>query len=284
MSIGSIIRSGVRFGWEATKVCYNKYQYVRMWMVFDSAVGNLLALETLRHGTCFTNWVKIQFQGADPAKGATAPGETQMHKRSGHGKGYEKDCLDHFFVSRDTADGDFVDQCGLNCAKRCLGTGFGCTSAIAAAYPPLQEGASPRRNGQPVMPRPLHALFVPFSGFLTPTLKFRFEGYEVGRMFQHDPSMPDTALRTPAPISPLRLGLTGSIYAGANSRILQRIRHKPQKFAMGLVQMGFLALCIRSQLGIGKEWAIFSNPHGIIRLPAKFARWTFYQAGYFTAW
>ncbi len=241
MSLLSIIKSGAQLGWKATSSCWNNYQYVRYFMLFDSALANILALHTLRHGTCFRNWSSIQFTGADPGMGAKAPGQTK------HLNGSMKDkCENAFFLWRDGENNAhyYADMS----AQAFWGNRCRLLSLIDGAF--------------------------------TPTLRFRLEGREIDGGRLERPNWRSDCYFTRHRISPMRLGVSGSMVAGVNRRVFSRIRRRPLRFCAGILQLAVVAL----RFAPGQQFRIFGDSRFYVRWPAKLARLAAYQVPLISCW
>ncbi len=258
MVVGAIIKGAARASWTGIRSGFEGYQWIRNYALLNAGLANVLAMQTLRHGTCFENWIRIQLQGADPNKGAVAPGETRWQERNGGRGTYRKDCENHFFVSKD----------GHDHSRQ-----FSCQSASASWLSPGANDLSWSRE-----------LAACIDGLFTPTIRIHLEQQTVDDLFTEDPSMRGTAMRTPYRISPFNFGIAGSLKNGLNHRVFQRICHRPGHFALGVGQLTAFVLVATRKLGIRLEFLPFRHSNAFIRWPSIIARFGIYEAWYLSAW
>lgn len=205
---------------------YHLYSLYSLW---ESAIGNMLALQTFRHGTNPLNYISIQRTGLDPAVGAVKAGEISFLRQIGSplAETYCSDCVGHVSVLRDSCK-QFKGTSIFFLFKRCIPRFFA-----------MQSGAGMLGfYGVPNLFNLLPWTVGGLIGFFTPTLKFHFDSKYLDQ-FKEDFSMPNVAYCTDKKIEASHLGISGSLKNGLNRELIRRIKEEPFKVLEGIVQFIF---------------------------------------------
>ncbi len=224
---------------------------------YTQALSDLLALETLRHGTNYHNYLSIRMNGADPAYGGSENGAC-----AGAGNArYAVNSKNFFHVFKDTearmitpttvsefVDAympkatESVDALMPQVANRLYPRAFCYLSAVATV-----KGTDTLNKIQRVFTGVLNALVVP-------TINFRFRPEEIATRFENDPDFATSretheglAHRTRVAISTDHIGLKGVLTQGFQGDVSQRMVDHPIKFTFGLIKLivptfGFISL------------------------------------------
>lgn len=200
----------------------------------DDGCANLLQVETLRHGTSPTSYVKIRWQGAEPNKNADTIGSTPAGLLPVEG---------YFYVFKETLP-------FLKAIKRSkLHALFATIHVFSDAFIKTKLGRclSSRREMCAVRAMAMAlGLSSTAIGALTPVLSFRFLKKEISTSrFEDDPNYRDPsnssgasdAYRTKSPIEPWRIGFLGTIFTGINRELFQRVKSNPSRSLKGAVQL-----------------------------------------------
>jgi hypothetical protein len=194
--------------WSVKKSLWSLAGTLAAYQLFDQGLANFLNLETLRHGTGPLGFVGINLHGADPNYGGHETGSGFVQSK------YMENSKGYFHVFKDS-------ECS------------------AGGHLPFFLTIPPR----------IHAILsgtasigVPplgmLAGLLTPTLRFRFRPEDIlgcikDCQFEDDPDYDGAAYRTQQPISPIHLGITGSITQGVDSNMFSRMSADPLKVLGG---------------------------------------------------
>jgi len=203
-----------------------------IYTLLDDGLANLLGLQSLRHGTCLTNYVSILTHGGDPShggkeSGSSAGGQPLMGKEMA--ERYIQESQGHFHVF---ADNDFKG------AKGCMPL---FTHAVVCFLPLMHTTFS----GMGTFVSPESKGCVATAGrvagavlnFFTPTIRFKFTEGEMGGRFECDPDYGPAALRTRHKIEPWRTGIVGTLAVGLNLGVFKRILEHPIKFLLGVIEI-----------------------------------------------
>lgn len=192
-----------------------------IYQLFDQAVANLLALETHRHGTSILSYPRIFFFGGKIARGGTGGQSAHLLQAQGSNP-YRDRSVGRIWMWEDS----------LSTFRR-----------RATLSDKFSEFAWQNMQG------PFHysmfankALFNDFEigqflALLTPTIKYRFTSDEAGRRLSRDFVGTHGCRYAQQDISPIHLGITGSLIQGVNRDLLNRIRAKPEKLIVGMVEL-----------------------------------------------
>ena len=232
--------------------------------LIDRGLANLLALETLTHGTGPLGFIGINRFGADPNFGGCKEGSSA----GSDNEKYQNSSKNYFHVFKDTG-------CDTFCEKNipCRAFFFTYINTIAprlhAVFSGMANFGSSTSKGSTV-----NKILGGFSGFCTPTLKFRFIPEEVidcveNCRFENDPDYSQAAYRTSKPIGPEHLGFRGSLTQGINSGMFKRMYSHPQKVALGLIFLGTAALVARTTYRYFKQPLICKEENSEIKTPQK---------------
>ncbi|MBI2742591.1 MAG: hypothetical protein HYX48_01575 [Chlamydiales bacterium] len=195
-----------------------------LYSLFDDGLGNLLGLEVLRHGTCFSNYVGILTHGADPSFGGKENGSTNIAWDLGK-KMEESDDLartkNHFYAFKDseTKESQVFWYAHMHAAL----SGFNCVAPKNSEEHPLFTAY-----------RIANAVF---NALFTPTLRLKFTLEEAREVFHNDPDYGGLAYRTRKKIGTEHFGITGSLRQGLNADLIDRISKNPIKCLAGLCEV-----------------------------------------------
>ncbi|MBI2742592.1 MAG: hypothetical protein HYX48_01580 [Chlamydiales bacterium] len=203
-----------------------------LYSLFDDGLGNLLGLEVLRHGTCFSNYVGILTHGGDPSKGGNPSGATVITQKlmpdNEKAKQSQKEILEktkkYFFVSPDSEIKYFRGYFAVLWIQPAYFAGFSGYASAAGESDSCLVKIYGFANAF-------------FNGLFTPTLRFKFSLEETQKLFVPDKDLGETGCKTAENIPPERLGITGSLQEGLNSDLFNRIARNPAKFLFGLCEV-----------------------------------------------
>lgn len=168
--------------------------------LFESAIKNLLCLQTLRHGTSMKNIICIKRNGGDPSISCQFEG-----KGWGVSPGL-------FYVMDDSP---------------------GLIIQIVKRLAPFEYKVAAERfelnNNQSVKGFIL--------GLLDPTLKFYYQPHEVQRDFTEDPRLKNLGLITSKKVEVDRLGIQGALKFGLNKDWAARFKANPEQAIFGTIQI-----------------------------------------------
>lgn len=200
-----------------TSICKAGMGCLISYHLIDSGLADLLALETLAHGTGPLGYIGIHLHGADPSFGGS--GSSRGNSR------FQESSRGYFHVFKDS--------------------GFG---VLPNGY--TSFSSSELIMNKALLPKYHAVLSAGVCGIFTPTLKFRFTPQEVlgtsGR-FENDPEHPFMAYKTMQPIEASRIGILGSLIHGINRGMFKRMANNPKKVlvGIGLLAAGILNLKIQ---------------------------------------
>lgn len=240
--------------------------------LFDDGLSRLLALETLTHGTGPYGYIGINLRGADP----NFENPLYPSTRARVNATFLDSSKRYFYLFKDT---DFRTKiCFADDQTICENTRK-ILPYVKYLYPKQYAMQSGMKTFNLTSLSPTANSFLgEITGLMTPTLKFRFPLEEVqcveadGRepepnqcarcRFEEDPDYNGLAYRTSEPISPLHLGVTGSLSQGLNAKMFSRMAKNPSKVYYG----GFLCL---QALAVGRlSLQILTQPlPSLFRLP-----------------
>lgn len=211
--------------------------------LIDSGLARFFALETLTHGAGPLGYIGISLNGADPNYGGGKTGSSVAF-----GQDYLiRNSKNYFHVFKDSAfSGTFCDSTPVpmlcnTFANQLLPRYHAILSGMA------NFGYSAANKSGNLVQGAIGAV----SGFLTPTLKFRFTPEEVINCsdtcrFEDDPDYNRAAYRTSKAINATHLGITGCLSQGINSGTFDRMSDNPGKVLLGITLLGTAALVART--------------------------------------
>lgn len=211
--------------------------------LFDDGLGNVLALETLRHGTNPINYMGIYLFGGDPSHGGKKTGATY--------KKLKDNTISYFYLVKDSdyIVNEYNSLIPPSIAKRALPLIFSTLSGynLATIYldrPCFESGILKK----------IRIVIGGFGGILstliTPTIKFRFSYIDHDR-FQDDPVAELWAFRTAKKIEAWRIGFSGSLFTGINKEWWQRVKSHPYKVLVGTAQISCALVLIAKMFSDG---------------------------------
>lgn len=223
------------------QVLWTALGFLTAYNLLDAGLSRFLVLETLTHGTGPLGYLGISLNGADPNFGGGSTGSSNVIGNEIH----IDNSKNYFYVFRDS---DFPSVCTTSADPfTCFWMGNKITprmhailSGIANVGCSIKDSRFMRGNLGKI------ALGI-LAGMLTPTLKFRFTPDEIlnctdSCLFEDDPNYYNhQALRTSKWISPIHLGITGSITQGVNTDMFNRMIANPEKALTGLALLGAAA-------------------------------------------
>lgn len=187
----------------------------------DKGLANVLAVETLKHGTSPLAYMKIRCKGGLP--------KTPDFIGSGHGVW---DTSGYFHLFKENIG--FLDSL----IKPRLHVELASQKYLAFS---LMKRFGERKNYNPFVN--FFILLSSFSygflsNFVVPTLNFRFCKQEItAERFQNDPDYGFAAYRTTQKVEAWRIGFFGTFLTGANFELWSRIKENPQRFLVGVIQL-----------------------------------------------
>jgi len=193
-----------------------------LYNLYDSAIANLLGLQTNRHGTSLLNYFQICLSGGKVTKGGG--GETVYFNRVGDPRANEvlERCTNKIYVWNDQNWRPDLDWAIEKRLKPIVYSGMGNANSSA--------------NSSQLQKTPSTTLGY-FLALVTPTVKFRFTPEEFEKNFKPDDWLRLKASVTTKDISVFHLGITGSLIQGLNSGMFQRIKRNIPSFMLGCVQL-----------------------------------------------
>ena len=198
--------------------------------LFDRGLAYFLALETLNHGTNPFSYLSISLRGADPKMGGT--GSSTFADR------FTKESKGQFHVMPDLGFCRRKDPIAQITYK--FGSMLGPFVYSNLFIPKFFGGLSTMGwLGKSGKSRSVSQLLLPalLAGLFTQTLKFRFQPKEIQNRFAIDPFV-EAALKTSHRITPLRLGICGSLAIGISKDMFQRMMANPWKVVSGALLIG----------------------------------------------
>ncbi len=225
--------------------------FLTIGMIFDplldffikQPLADLLALETLRHGTSYQNYINIRINGPDPTLGGGNMGACEGindEKYKERSKGY-------FHVSKDSeAYFSFFGSLWTQIFVRLIPSRMYCA---------LSSLNTVRGNG--FVKTVLKVVIVALNILLVPTIKFRFKTEDL-KNFENDPDNADpkdrtqgTAYRTTERIGIEHIGFRGILSQGFDGDVGKRMKAHPGKVAWGLVGLIHpIGLLILASVGV----------------------------------
>lgn len=274
--------------------------YLRLYNLFDCALGNVFAMEQLRHGTCLSSYLWIQLMGADPTMGGKGYGEATALKRAGKpNKLWADASKGKFHVLKDTFAGQ--DFPTLSLAER---SRLWSDSALMVRNKLIGYSFTSGYGAWTVegRPRPVRTSLQIIGGLLAclaPTLRFRYELNDVPNreefidsnwvtpktdLFEIDPHDPGYGYTTTHPLPIHRIGITGSLVHGLNRELPRRIQENRIKFSIGLLQLTTFSLLIGGKFQPTFNFPLTSVSRWFIRWPAKIVRFFLKEAVQISSW
>lgn len=172
--------------------------------LFESAIKNLLCLETLRHGTSMKNVILIKQHGGDPSISAQFKGK----------KWEKSDNL--FYVMTDYH-------------KEITNIIFQIIKRLA----PFEY----KVDGELFDDENKNSCLSHVKGLLNPTIKFYYQSSEVQRDFKDDPRLSGLGLITSKKVDACRLGIQGALRVGVNKEWKGRVKANPFQAVFGVIQL-----------------------------------------------
>lgn len=200
----------------------------------DSGLSRVLALETLTHGTGLFGYIGINLNGADPNYGGSHLGSSAAI----NSQLYMKNSKNYFHVFKDS---EMTEAC--NTTKVPLLCNAYLNELLPRLHAILAGAGNLSNNSYETTLDFIKAGTGAMTGFLTPTLKFRFKQADVlnckdSCIFENDPDYSKAAYKTSIPIPPTHLGILGSLSQGIHSNTLYDMAAQPDKVLVGVLLLG----------------------------------------------
>jgi len=205
-----------------------------VYQILDDGLANILALETLRHGTNPVNFLGISLFGAQPEQGGKKTGSSNkifdyLPTDSGSNP------TGYFYVIKDTYYQIDTSKLWFPAClgKRLLPLIFSALSGHNLAVYPI-DALCDEKSWVKIAKTCVGIFGAVLSVAITPTLKFRFTNLN---SFVNDPCAELWAYRTAKKMEVWRIGILGSVITGVNGNWVQRAIEKPWKVLTGIVQI-----------------------------------------------
>jgi hypothetical protein len=219
---------------------------------FTQGLSDFLALETLRHGTSYQNYINIRIKGLDPAysyKGIGASFDNHTHNNEGF-----------VFVSKDS------EACGFSADGKIFPEFF--NRIVTGRLYCLLSATKTFKNKGIIFLIP-RILVVILSVLFVPTIKFRYTLEEINKLnFKNDSEnacMEDErkgmAYYTDQKIDTSHIGIRGILVSGFQGDVWARMKAHPVKSTWGLVKL-INPIGIVILLGVGVALAVKSSKKG----------------------
>ena len=259
--------------------------------LYDSAIANMLGLETFRHGTSLYKWCCIKLKGADPNKGKNS----SKWIIGGNSPGALERCAGHFFTFYDSefSTPGYCPKSSITSKifKRILPKQHTFCASVGDAEK-LGESLTKNKTVIKVIKIFAGTIFTVISLAVTPTLKVRMtlEKSKSEFQFERDIDYGGFAQKTKKAISPKYFGIIGSITQGVNRGVFGRIRRNPAKFLTGLVQLvaavALTAFALQFTIAVSIQAAVLSllGTNALVLKTASIVGWIGLQLIYFSAW
>ncbi len=194
----------------------------------DIGLSSFLCLKTLKHGTGPLGFIGIHLNGANPNFGGSAIGSSIS--------------MDSVYLIRNSKQYFYVFK-DLEKFK------FSVTTSFLAKEHAIRSGIFNfgYKKGITDTSNVAKGVFGGIAGLFTPTLNFRFRPEDTennitssrtSNCFENDPLYSDLAYRTRQTISPLHLGIKGSLSQGLDPNLFNRMKNNPQKVIRGIILLG----------------------------------------------
>lgn len=200
---------GVRF-----TACAGAYFVGRL---ADQGLANTVGLATLRHGTNPFSWFSIHMFGADPSWGGNEIG-------GDHGMGYDQQNVGRFYMARENSFSSFMEEGFKVRFLSKMYTATGTHNLLNNCYIPTIIAFYPSL----------------FTAIFLPTIKFRYDQDEANALLQ-DPSL-QSACSTDQRVSPLKIGVIGTVYEACTLKTLSRINQNRIRVITGIAQLALAAV------------------------------------------
>lgn len=192
----------------------------------EHGVANVLGLETLRHGTNPISWLSIHIFGAMPAMGGSSFG-------GDYGLQYHAQNVNRFYFAREPRTRE---------------------SAFKKWYYPrllplpyeFKSTLNLLKNVK--IPIPIAAVVSAISTVIFPTIKFHFPREKVDRFYEDRTVSYGAACSTDRYVSPLNIGIVGSIWNSLTYKTPIRMFKNPMRVLTGIAQLSLCALIIYGAL------------------------------------
>lgn len=210
--------------------------------LLDDGFANILAVQTLRHGTNPFNYVSIRLMGGDPSSGGKPSGSTQ---------GWLGDDTHHYFYLFKDKDYQFencrlgrlmsINMLGTRVLSRihCFFSGY---NFVARIFPKKPNWAIVKCTK--IFAGTIGGLL---SLSITPTLRFRFSAIDSDRLVD-DPAYSGAAYRTAKKVEAWHIGMLGTLLTGINFDWFSRVQANPIRFMTGVIEVtcanAIMILCI----------------------------------------
>ncbi len=228
--------------------------------LLENGVSNTLALQDVRHGTNFYNYLKISVQGAHPKFSGTGADHIMSHDPPPQSLFVSKDMCSMFEDGEWEKD-PLAKHLGLHLNIWQWTRIYTALSTVAFVNRYCGDNKVLQKGGNV----PPYFWISGMLGLIAPSMKFHYTDKEMNealskQVFIEDPyhlvSMgptgpgerrcASTALITQTPIPPSRIGIPGALCVGLNKDLPERIKAHPYKFLYGILSLVGFGLIARS--------------------------------------
>lgn len=197
--------------------------------LLDLGISNILALESLNHGTNLANNLSIRLHGANPEFGGSKNGSTFFWT--------DYNATNYFYAFKDK---QLPSSSYNNLLQRKAFTHFigPCLHNFLSHYNLVNKSLNifPHNEANSLVKKTLFCAEALLGTLISPTLRFRFSEIDPHR-FENDPDYAGFAYRTKQSIEPWRIGLIGSLAVGINSNWSSRAKQNPSQVLLGTIQL-----------------------------------------------
>lgn len=180
-------------------------------------IAHLKGVQILRHGTSVPNYFGILVNGADPNRGGSKSGSSQLTldvfdktKIIERGDEAIQRCKRYFFVFKDSFEDVLKGKPELSFKANLLKRIFPRVHAFLSGSSVLDPGI----KGHGPLSLTIKIISGLFFGLFVPTLRFAYGKEETkAYKFEEDPDYQQLALKTPCALSNRRIGLLGALSA-----------------------------------------------------------------------
>lgn len=237
------------------------YTAYRIWRLFDASLANLLALQTLRHGTSLPNFLKILHHGSRPELGARS---SLWYTKLLNAPEIAHNCRRHFFMFKDSEArltnyffmNDQINK-KIKGPMRCL-----CNQIAIRSYPRLHAMTAnisyfKGSEKEGLIKKVFDISLGTSLGLVGPILKMHtsLEGVKE-RGFVDDPDYFGAAYKSRQVFLPSDFFVLGSLKEAYKRGLLawgKRVLYSPLKPALGLMQTAAFLVISKCALNVLQE-------------------------------
>jgi len=215
----------------------------------DQGLAHTLGLATLRHGTNPLFWLSIHTVGFFPSMGGSKLGGDGIIREIEQNK-------NHVFFAVDAEEGkstDLLSYLKNKIIMRLMPRGFCASSCVALIGQNLKNIK---------IKRLLCCLPIILASQLIPTIKVRMDP-EKAKSLKTDPSLGGWSVYTDEWVSPLQIGLLGTLWNGLSYKVVQRIYDNPSRCITGIALLAVSASAAYATISLFPA-AILANKVAIV--------------------